>query len=329
MARRIRLDGAAVAHHVMVRGLDGAAIFREVDDYQDFVDRLSRLLPECGARCFAWALLSNHVHLVLQTDTGALSRVLRRLNTGYAVRFNRRQGRRGYVFMDRFRSRIVENDADLMGLIRYVHRNPLEAGLVDSLDALAAFPWSGHGALVGARGGLAFEAVERTLSLFDEDPRRARAELLAWMARAEEPAPSFAAPRELPPAVRPERRRDARGDIVALLRAACEHYALAPEQLASGLKKPRIARARAVVAYVAVVELGQRGNAVARALGVSRTTICAALDRGRRAALEDGFRLDGTPPLRSLRGESDNLTIQPPSPLKGGSGGSGRRRSGC
>jgi putative transposase len=294
MARRIRLDGPAVAHHVMIRGLEGAAIFLDVDDLQDFVDRLSRLLPECGARCFAWVLMSNHAHLVLQTDSGTLSRVMRRLNTGYAVRFNRRRDRRGYLFMDRFRSRIVASDADLIGLIRYVHRNPIEAGLVGSLDALEDYPWSGHGALIGARKALPFEAVERTLSLFDEDPGRARAELKAWMARAQEAGPSDAVHSELPPPAPPVARFQPRGDFAALLRAACARYGLALDELGSGLKKPRIARARSVVAYVAVVELGERGRAVAQALGVSR------------AAVEDGFWLDGG---ATLRGESENLKI--------------------
>lgn len=296
MARRIRLDGPAVAHHVMVRGLGGSAIFLDAADHQDFVDRLCRLLPECGARCFAWALLSNHAHLVLQTDAGALSRVMRRLNTGYAVRFNRLRERRGYLFMDRFRSRIVESDADLIGLIRYVHRNPIEAGLVRSLDALARFPWSGHGALVGARDALPFEAVAAALSLFDEDPVRARSELRSWVARDDEPGASEATPRALPHPEPPPLRFESRGDLAALLRAACARYALAPEELTSGLKKPRIVRARSAVAYVAVVELGISGRAIARALGVSSPTISAALDRGRLAAIEDGLWFGGPVP---------------------------------
>jgi REP element-mobilizing transposase RayT len=274
----------------MVRGVEGRPIFCDADDRQDFVDRLCRLFPECGARCFAWALMSNHVHLVLQTAAGALSRVMQRLNTGYAVRFNRLRERRGYLFMDRFRSRIVETDADLIGLIRYVHANPIEAGLVPSLEALAPYPWSGHGALVGARPALPFEAVEAALQLFDEDSGRARAELLAWMARDAEPPAAPAEAVAPAPASAPTPQREVRGDLPALLRAACEHYGLEPHELGSGRKTPRIARARSVVAYVAVVELGQLGRAVASALGVSRGSVSSALDRGRRAALEDRFR---------------------------------------
>jgi len=307
MARRIRLDAPRVAHHVMMHALGDERLFLDADDHQDFVDRLVRLLPECDARCLAWVIMGNHAHLVLQTDNGELSRVMRRLNTGYAVRFNRVHGRRGYLFRDRFLSRIVAGDADLIGLIRYVHRNPLEAGLVASLDALARFPWSGHGALVGSRPSLPFEAVCEALSLFDDDPRRARAELLAWMAR-EEPGPSSAI--EAPTVVeRAALRPNAfeppgRIGLDALLRAACERYRLTEDELHSGSKQPSIARARAVVAWVAVIELRMSGRRVAEALGVTPPAVSSALARGRKAADADGFH------AATLHGSAENPNIQ-------------------
>jgi putative transposase len=301
MARRIRLDGPALAHHVMIRGLDGGALFLDADDRQSFVDRMARVLPACRARCFAWSLMSNHVHFVLQTEAGVLSRVMRRLNTGHAVRLNQRRERRGYVFMDRFRSRIVENDTDLVGLIRYVHRNPLDAGIVTSLDALAAYPWSGHAALVGARPPHPFEAAADALSLFHPDASRARGALLSWMAESPE---DCAAPHEGLPAhpllARPP--ASAVGRLADLLRETADHFDLAPHDLASGAKQARIARARAAAAYVAVVEMNVPGSDVARALGVTRGAISAALDRGRRVCEEDGF--GGPKTYRAPRGES-------------------------
>ena len=264
MPRRIRLDGPAVAHHVWMHAIGDSLLFLCADDFQDFVDRLCRLCLECGARLFAWVLMGNHVHLVVQTSTGSLSRLMQRLNTGFAIRFNRRNGRRGYVLMNRFDSRIVEGEADLIGLVRYVHCNPLAAGIVGSLDALAAYPWSGHGALVGRRPALPFEAVAETLSLFDDDTARARAELLSWMARADPLDPSQ--PREVPagPAASSRLRPPSRapsGGFDELLRAACKHYGLALDELRSGSKRPRVARARAAVAYVAVIRLRPLGYA--------------------------------------------------------------------
>jgi REP element-mobilizing transposase RayT len=288
-----------------MHAIGDSPLFFSTDDFQDFVDRLCRLCLECGAVLFAWVLMDNHVHLVVQTSTGALSRLMQRLNTGFAIRFNRRTGRRGYVLMNRFRSRIVEGDADLINLVRYVHSNPLAAGMVDSLDALADYPWAGHGALVGRRSALPFEAAAETLSLFDDDPARARAELLAWMERRDLPDPtrsqqaSAAATASSRP---PSESLEPRGGIGDLLHAACSHYGIEATALCSGSKQPQIARARSVVAYFAVIELGAPGATVASTLGVSRAAVSGALDRGRRAAVEDGFWQ--RPRSTSLRGES-------------------------
>jgi REP element-mobilizing transposase RayT len=292
MARRARLDAPHVAHHVMLHAHGDGRLFHDVDDHQDFVDRLARLLPASDAHCYAWALMPNHVHLVVQTDAGDLSRIMRRLNTGYAIRFNRVHGRRGYVYQDRFRSRIVSGDADLTGLVRYVHLNPLKGGLVDSLDALERFPWAGHGALLGSRPPLNFEAVDAALSLFGDEPKLARRRLLAWMARApharDEPITAHpVAPKLAPPAPAEPAGRVGLG---ALLRAACERYELSEEELRSGSKQHRIARARAVVAWVGVVQLRITGRSIAAALGVTPPAVSVALERGRKAALEDGFR---------------------------------------
>jgi Bacterial dnaA protein helix-turn-helix len=87
----------------------------------------------------------------------------------------------------------------------------------------------------------------------------------------------------------PPTRRPPRGGLEALLGAACAYYGLAPDELRSGSKQPRIARARAAVAYIAVIGLGESSTTVARTLGVGRTTVSSALDRGRRAAEEDGL----------------------------------------
>jgi REP element-mobilizing transposase RayT len=278
----------------MIRGLDGERIFLDGADRQSFVDRLARVLVEGGAPCFSWALMPNHAHVVLRSDCGNLSRLMRRLNTGHALWFNRRWNRRGYLFQGRFRSRLVEDDADLVGLVRYVNGNPLEGGLVSSLAALANYPWSGHGALLGARSPLPFEAVGDTLALFDSDPERARQRLLAWMALR-----SSGEPTRLPLAAAPAGPRQPTAwpafgacdgiGLEGLLTALCGHYRVTQEQLRSRRRQPQILRARAVFAYWGVVQLGLMGRALAPILGVGPSAVSTALERGRCFALEDGF----------------------------------------
>jgi REP element-mobilizing transposase RayT len=130
MARVARRDAPGAVHHVLVRGIERQRIFRDDEDREDFLARLGRQALESGTACLAWALLPNHAHLVLQTGNRPLSEVMRRLNTGYARGFNLRHRRTGYLFQNRFRSILVEDDPYLRVLLRYVHLNPLRAGLV-------------------------------------------------------------------------------------------------------------------------------------------------------------------------------------------------------
>lgn len=188
MARTPRLNAPWAAYHVMARGIERRNIFRDDSDRRDFVARLERLLPEERWRCFVWVLLPNHYHLVLQSTGGRLSRLMARLNTGYARAFNRRHDRVGYLFQNRFKSRLVRDDADLMGLILYVSRNPLRAGLVRSLKGLEDYRWSGLGALTGRRPALPFESTIACLSVLGDDVDDARARLRRRLLEAEKPS---------------------------------------------------------------------------------------------------------------------------------------------
>jgi REP element-mobilizing transposase RayT len=143
MARQPRDDAPGVAHHVMIRGIERRAIFVDDTDREDFLVRLARLALELGFLVFAWVLMPNHVHLVVRSAHAHISRLMSRLGTGYARRFNERHERVGHLFENRFRSRRVMDDADLLGLVLYVTRNPLEAGLVRDAATLEGFAWCG------------------------------------------------------------------------------------------------------------------------------------------------------------------------------------------
>jgi putative transposase len=148
VARGPRLDTANAVHHVFTRGIERREIFYTAGDRQDFLERLTRMARDSGLRVFAWSLLPNHVHLLVQTTDIGLSRCMHRLLAGYAVSFNRRHQRCGYLFQNRFKSTLVDRNSYLLELIRYIHLNPVRAGLV-SLDALDEYPWTGHAALLG------------------------------------------------------------------------------------------------------------------------------------------------------------------------------------
>jgi len=236
------------------------------------------VLPACGARCFAWALLSNHVHLVLQSGEVPIGAVLKRVLTGFALRFNLRHDRVGYVLQGRFGSRLVSSNADLMNLIRYVHLNPIRAGLARDLGELGSYAWSGHGALIGERPAWPFESVPDALALFGPEPTRARRRLEDWMARGMvEPPPSDA-----PAFSRAER------DLGELVRSICAQAGVSEESLLSGSRDRSVCRARSLICYLAVGELGIEGRIVASALRVTPGAVTQLVRRGEELARRVG-----------------------------------------
>lgn len=149
MPRGPRLDAPGVLHHVMVRGIERRPIFRDDRDRRDFVARLAALAEARAWAVYAWALLPNHLHLLVRTARRPLARTMGSLLTGYAGAFNRRHHRHGHLFQNRDKSIVVEEEPYLLELTRYIHLNPLRAGLVRDLTALDRFPWTGHGVLLG------------------------------------------------------------------------------------------------------------------------------------------------------------------------------------
>jgi len=148
MARQARLDAPGTLHHVMGRGIEGIKIFRNNTDHEDFLDRLADLCKSEALKVYAWALLDNHFHLLARTGKEPLSTNMRKLLTGYVVNFNRRHKRYGHLFQNRYKSIICEDDPYLLELTRYIHLNPLRAGMVKSLEELNEYRWCGHSVIM-------------------------------------------------------------------------------------------------------------------------------------------------------------------------------------
>ncbi len=149
MPRQPRLDAPGLLQHVMARGIERKQIFKDGADRRDFLERLATILEETQTQCYAWALIPNHFHLLLRTGATPLSKVMRRLMTGYAVSFNKRHRRAGHLFQNRYKSIVCEEDPYLLELLRYIHLNPLRARLVGSLVELDEYPWAGHSVILG------------------------------------------------------------------------------------------------------------------------------------------------------------------------------------
>jgi len=146
MARPLRIEFEGAVYHVTSRGNARADIYLTDADRKRFLGVLDHVVDRFGWVCHAWCLMSNHYHLIIETPQANLSRGMRQLNGLYTQRFNRAHERVGHVFQGRFTSIVVDKDAYLLELSRYVVLNPVREGMVADV---ADWPWSSYRAMAG------------------------------------------------------------------------------------------------------------------------------------------------------------------------------------
>jgi len=248
MPRGLRVDAPGFLQHVTFRGVEQRDIFMDEVDRWSLLRRLNRLIPELGFSCFAWVFMRNHVHLVLQTGPVELAKLMARLETGYALEFNRRHARVGHLFQDRYWSRPLEEDVETVAT--YVHANPARAGLVRE-EASHLYAWSGHAWVTGRRAAHRFERVAdpyrpATSPLPDETPQP--------VASASEPA-------------------------TRVLKAVCASRGIRLDWLLAPSRGPEVVAARREVVRIAILEHRVPVRVVAESLCVSSAAVSQLLRR--------------------------------------------------
>jgi putative transposase len=175
-----RLDAPGVIHHVIIRGIERGKIFRDNKDRDDMIDRLADLLPATRTACYAWAFLPNHAHFLLRSGDAGLPTLMRRLLTGYAVRFNRRHRRHGQLFQNRYKSIICQEDLYLKELVRYIHLNPFRAKVVSDMRGLNGYTYCGHSVIMGKRD-CEWQDKDYVLSCFGKGALEGREEYYSYV----------------------------------------------------------------------------------------------------------------------------------------------------
>lgn len=133
MPRQARRKSESGIYHVMLRGINQQQIFEDSEDCEKFL----QILKDCKAvseyKLFAYCLMGNHIHILIQEDTESIEQVMKRISTRFVYWYNIKYQRIGHLFQDRFKSEPVEDDAYFMTVIRYIHQNPLKAGLCKNI----------------------------------------------------------------------------------------------------------------------------------------------------------------------------------------------------
>ena len=171
MSRPIRIEFPNALYHVTSRGDRRENIFEDDEDREAFLQTLSQVVDQFNWLCYAWCLMDNHYHLLIQTPDGNLSKGMRQLNGVYTQTNNRRHRRVGHLFQGRFKAILVDSDAYLLELARYVVLNPVRAGMVRRPED---WGWSSYRASMGLAPAGKFLAVDALLAQFGKQRRPAQ-----------------------------------------------------------------------------------------------------------------------------------------------------------
>ncbi|MBI4517048.1 MAG: transposase [Deltaproteobacteria bacterium] len=163
MARALRIAFPGACYHVTARGNERKAIFRDDHDRKQFLARLQAVVERYRVVVYAYVLMRNHYHLLVETPEGNLSEALRQLNAVYTQDFNRRSRRVGHLFQGRYKAILVDKESYLVELSRYIHLNPVRVGEVADP---AQFRWSSAAAYVGRQPAASWLSVEGVLKQF-------------------------------------------------------------------------------------------------------------------------------------------------------------------
>lgn len=161
MPRIARKKSCSNIYHVMVRGINRQNIFEDDDDRLCFMKILSHCKDISGFRLYAFVLMSNHIHLLIEPAGEPLNTVFARIETRYAMWYNRKYNRTGYLFQNRFRSEAVETDQYFMTVLRYILQNPMKAGIE---SRLGTYRWSSY--LAYEKGNGSITDTQYALDLF-------------------------------------------------------------------------------------------------------------------------------------------------------------------
>jgi putative transposase len=171
MPRPLRVQAPGAMYHVTTRGNRKQEIYTDTHDRLRFLQLVQDVVDLLGWVCHAYCLMTNHYHLLVETPEADISRGMHRLNGVYAKWFNWRHHYRGHVFERRFHDEFVEGQAHLLELTRYIVLNPVRAGL---RSHAGEWRWSSYNATIGRAPRPAFLTTSWVLSLFSDDPNRAR-----------------------------------------------------------------------------------------------------------------------------------------------------------
>jgi putative transposase len=173
MPRAARVVFPSMPYHVISRGNNREPIFQEKEDFEKYLEICKRYKNQYEFKLYHWVLMNNHIHLLVETkENNFLSKIMQGINLAYTIWFNRKNGKVGHLWQDRFKSAVVDRDSYLLECGRYIERNPLRARLVRDVEE---YPWSSYRVYAYGRKDDLTDRHEIYIALGEDQSKRQRA----------------------------------------------------------------------------------------------------------------------------------------------------------
>jgi len=167
MSRQARVKSVTGIYHVILRGINKQNVFDDHEDKKRFIDTLLYYKRISGYEVYSYCLMDNHIHLLIREKNEFIAQIIKRISSSYVYWYNQRYDRCGHLFQERFKSEAVESNEYLLTVLRYIHQNPVKAGITKNLED---YLWSSYDEYIG---NPRIVDTEFPLSLFSEDKVRA------------------------------------------------------------------------------------------------------------------------------------------------------------
>ncbi len=159
MSNSVRVKSRTGTYHLMVRGVNKQRIFEEEEDYEKFLEYVKHYRKQEAFELYAYCLMSNHVHLLAKEKEKTISQSMQSIQSRYAKWYNDKYERVGHLFQSRFRSECVETAGSLLRVVRYIHRNPVKAGMC---NRVSEYKYSSFLSYINGKNDIDSEAVFRS-----------------------------------------------------------------------------------------------------------------------------------------------------------------------
>ncbi len=180
MARKAREKSSSGIYHIILRGINRQSIFEDDEDRQKLIEVLAKSKEMSQCRIFAYCLMDNHVHILLQEIEESISMMIQRFSSSYVIWYNGKHERCGHLFQERFKSETVETDSYFLTVLRYIHQNPVKAKIVKDVTD---YKWSSYSEYTESRQ---FIDKEYALNMFSDKPDEAVVRFTKFLKEANE-----------------------------------------------------------------------------------------------------------------------------------------------